>query len=77
MLGPNEVTMFSPDALIAVLGAGSKCTKTCWYDVLKPLIALNTTRDKDLHARTRRIWNRGFSKKGTDDSRRSWLDLMN
>ncbi|CAF9905510.1 MAG: hypothetical protein ALECFALPRED_001001 [Alectoria fallacina] len=67
MQGPNEVTMFSPEALTAVLGLGSKCTKTGWYDVLKPLIALNTTRDKGLHDRRRRIWNRGFSKKALHD----------
>ncbi|KAL2043852.1 hypothetical protein N7G274_003372 [Stereocaulon virgatum] len=61
--GPNEVTMFSPEALNLILGSGSKCTKTSWYDVLKPLVSLNSTRDKSLHDRRRRIWNRGFSSK--------------
>lgn len=68
--------MFSPDALTAVLDLGSKCTKTGWYDVLKPLIALKTTRDKGLHDRKRRIWNRGFSKKGTDDTSLLRMSLM-
>ena len=57
------MTIFRPDAIQTIFGPGSRCTKTCWYDVLKPLIALNTTRDRDLHARRRRIWNRGFNSK--------------
>ena len=76
MLGPNEVTIFSPDALPAVLGPGTKCTKTGWYDTLKPLIALNTTRDKGLHDRRRRIWNRGFGQKGTNVNYRLLVNMM-
>lgn len=35
-----------------------------WYDLLVPDMALNTARDKDLHAARRRQWNRGFTSKG-------------
>ncbi|KAI1283341.1 cytochrome P450 [Xylaria sp. FL0933] len=43
--GPNELTIFHPEALVAVHSTQSGCTKSPWYDVLRPHVAVNTTRD--------------------------------
>ena len=63
-LGPTEVTIYSPEVLKVVDGPGNNCTKAVWYDILLPLTALNTTRDKPIHDQRRRVWNQGFTKKG-------------
>ena len=63
--GPNEITVFRADAQSAILGPGSKCIKSDWYDIMLPRIALNTARDKSVHDKRRRIWDHGFSAKGT------------
>ena len=63
--GPNEVTIFRPDALKPIHGYGSKCTKSAWYDNLKPYTAMNTTRIKSEHDRRRRVYDQGLSIKGS------------
>lgn len=55
--GPNELTIFCPEILFAVDGAGNTCTKPAWYDLLEPEVALNTVRDKGQHDWRRRIWH--------------------
>ncbi|KAL8791206.1 MAG: hypothetical protein Q9213_000163 [Squamulea squamosa] len=60
-LGPDEITVFSPDAFLAMDGPGNSCSKAVWYDFLLPEIAVNTTRDKAAHDRRRRVWDRAFS----------------
>jgi hypothetical protein len=62
--GPNEVSIFNPEAVPILLGPGSKCTKAPWYDANDPVISLHTLRDKAAHDARRRIWDRGFGAKG-------------
>ena len=61
--GPNELTIFRPDAHIALHGPQSRCTKAVWYDMTWPTVSLQTTRDRADHNRRRRIWDRAFSVK--------------
>lgn len=61
--GPNELTIFRPDAHTAIHGPQSKCKKAEWYDLMYPSVSLQTTRDKADHNRRRRIWDRAFSVK--------------
>ena len=64
--GPNELTIYNPNAVPLIHGSESPCTKADWYDNLKPLHAINTTRSKQLHEKRRRIWDMGFSQKSLD-----------
>ncbi|KAI1095731.1 cytochrome P450 [Rostrohypoxylon terebratum] len=61
--GPSEVSVFHPDVFMATDGPRSDCIKSEWYDLLLPDLALNTARDKTLHAGRRRQWNGGFTSK--------------
>lgn len=63
-LGPNEITLFTPDALLALHGAGSNCKKGDWYDFMLPDVSLASSRDKVVHDQRRRIWDQAFSMKG-------------
>lgn len=64
-LGPNEICVFRPEALKSIHGYGSSCTKSAWYDNLKPYQAMNTTRSKQEHDKRRRSYEHGLSIKGT------------
>lgn len=64
--GPNELTIYNPAAVPLIHGSESPCTKADWYDNLKPLHAINTTRSKQLHEKRRRIWDMGFSQRSLD-----------
>ena len=63
--GPAEVTIFTPEVKWAVDGPTNQCNKAVWYDILLPLIALNTTRSKKEHDQRRRTWDRAFTLKGS------------
>ncbi|KAL9122404.1 MAG: hypothetical protein Q9187_001041 [Circinaria calcarea] len=64
--GPTEITIFTPEVKWAVDGPANHCNKAVWYDILLPLIALNTTRDKKEHDHRRRIWDRAFTVKALE-----------
>ena len=66
--GPNEVTLFAPEAVRALDGTGTKCTKAVWYDILLPTVSLVTTRDPGLHNERRRIWEQAFRPRGKERS---------
>lgn len=68
-IGPNEITLFTPDALLALHGAGSSCKKGDWYDFMLPDVSLHSSRDKVVHDQRRRIWDQAFSMKG-------WISLV-
>ena len=59
--GPNEISVFKPEAVRALDGVGTKCTKSAWYDIMQPRVSLATTRDRALHQERRRIWERAFN----------------
>lgn len=62
--GPNELTIFRPEAYAALHGAQSKCTKSDRYDVLKPSHSMHSTRTKADHGKRKRVWDHAFSVKG-------------
>ncbi|KAI8631113.1 cytochrome P450 [Xylariaceae sp. FL1651] len=53
--GPNEITIFHPEALGAISRPQNGCTKSPWYDILLPHVAINTTRDQREHDARRAI----------------------
>ena len=59
--GPNEITIFHPDAIEPIHGSTSRCTKAEWYDNLIPILAVVTTRSREEHDWRRRIWDHGYS----------------
>ncbi|KAF2875193.1 putative cytochrome P450 [Massariosphaeria phaeospora] len=62
-IGPNNISISHPKAVQAVYGAGSKCTKAAWYDLTKPMVSLQTFREKRLHEERRRVWSVAFGDK--------------
>ncbi|KAJ9640574.1 hypothetical protein H2204_003202 [Knufia peltigerae] len=62
-IGPSELSIIKPKAVPLVLGPGSKCTKSDWYDMSKPIDSMHTIRDKQIHDARRRIWDQGFNSK--------------
>ncbi|KAL3474375.1 cytochrome P450 monooxygenase [Aspergillus californicus] len=62
-LGPTELSITDPDAVVALYGPQAQLSKGPWYHVLHPRVSLQTERDKKEHARRRRVWDQGFSSK--------------
>ena len=65
--GPNEVTIFTPDAIDEVYGVKTKCIKASWWEMMWPEVSMITTRSKEGHALGRKAWERGFSLSGIWD----------
>ena len=63
MIGPNELTIFDPQAIPALHGVGAKTRKGDWYDAVMPEQAIVATRSKASHDQRRRIWDKGFTPK--------------
>ncbi|KAI9722768.1 MAG: hypothetical protein M1828_004464 [Chrysothrix sp. TS-e1954] len=59
--GPNELSIFKPEAFTTVHSSGSRCSKSIWYDALLPLRAVNTVRTKSEHTKRRRLWDKAFT----------------
>jgi len=62
-IGPNDVSITHPDAVQAIYGAQSSCTKSEFYGINLPRQSLHMTRDPVFHARRRRVWSPAFSEK--------------
>ncbi|TGO67404.1 hypothetical protein BOTNAR_0043g00080 [Botryotinia narcissicola] len=63
-IGPNELSIIKPEAVKAMIGPGSKCTKSAWYDVVGlPHTTMHLERDRVKHDKRRKVWDRGFSAK--------------
>lgn len=63
--GPSELSVNDPNAVNAFYSNQSPCTKGPFYDLLLPRISLQTCRNKGEHSKRRKVWDRGFSTKGT------------
>ena len=63
--GPNEISIFTPDAVAVVYGPGSKCIRSDFYDMTKPLTSVVACRKPIDHSVQRKYWDMGFSVKGT------------
>ena len=59
--GPNELTIFTSQAVNVIHGPASECTKAAWYDNIVPLQSVVTTRSKAAHDVRRRIWDQSFN----------------
>ncbi|KAF7528053.1 hypothetical protein G7054_g10245 [Neopestalotiopsis clavispora] len=59
--GPNEITVFTPDAIPLIHGPESTCTKAAWYDNILPVYSIVTLRSKPAHDARRRAWDQGYS----------------
>jgi tryprostatin B 6-hydroxylase len=62
-LGPNYVSLAHPKAVNMVYGGASKCTKAAWYDLTKPMVSLQTFRERSFHDERRRVWSAAFGDK--------------
>ncbi|KAL2152874.1 hypothetical protein VTH82DRAFT_4029 [Thermothelomyces myriococcoides] len=62
-LGPSELSIAEPEAVKAIYGSQSPCTKGPWYTLLEPRVPLFMARDKQEHARRRKVWDQGFTTK--------------
>jgi hypothetical protein len=58
------VTAFGIDAFNTVHGKTSRCGRAAYYDILHPMVSLDTTRDPEVHAQKRKVWDQAFSVKG-------------
>ncbi|KAJ0422245.1 cytochrome P450 [Aspergillus carlsbadensis] len=61
--GPNDISVSDPDVVQVALGAGAVCNKAPWYAFEYPGCSLVSVRDREAHARRRRIWSPAFSDK--------------
>ncbi|KAE8415293.1 cytochrome P450 [Aspergillus pseudocaelatus] len=66
-LGPCELSIADPQAVKAIYGSQSPVTKGPWYTLLEPRVPLFMERDKQEHARRRKVWDQGFSTKALHD----------
>ena len=62
-VGSSDLSITNPKAISAIYGQGSKCTKSDYYDLTKPMVSLQTLRVKALHDQRRRTWSPAFSDK--------------
>lgn len=62
--GPEEITIFDPEAVVAMNGPGSNCTRADWYDGIAPLKSVANLRSPTVHDQRRRIWDKAFSANG-------------
>ncbi|KAL2872693.1 cytochrome P450 [Aspergillus lucknowensis] len=62
-LGPTELSITNPEAVVALYGPQAQLSKGPWYHVLHPRVSLQTERDPKTHARRRKVWDQGLSSK--------------
>ena len=62
-VGSNTLSITDPKAVQAVYGHASKCRRAAWYDLTKPIISLQTIRQREAHDARRRIWSTAFGDK--------------
>ncbi|CAK3772144.1 Tryprostatin B 6-hydroxylase [Lecanosticta acicola] len=62
-IGSNSLSITDPEMMQAAYGPNSKVVKSDWYDGAYPYHSMQTTRDKGLHDRRRRVWAPAFSDK--------------
>lgn len=62
-IGSSDLSITHPDAVKAIYGLGTKCTKAAWYENDYPLTSMHTSRSRVMHDKRRRIWSPAFSDK--------------
>ncbi|KAK2031720.1 cytochrome P450 [Colletotrichum zoysiae] len=66
-IGPSELSINNPKAVMLIHSNNSPCTKGPWYEVLHPSYSLQLVRDKQEHSQRRKVWDKGFSSKALRD----------
>lgn len=61
--GPNEVSIFRPDAIHILDGHKNTNTRDVWYDILHPMKALVFARQPDEMRELRLAWSQAVSSK--------------
>ncbi|KAL3496570.1 cytochrome P450 [Aspergillus germanicus] len=61
--GPNDISVSDPDVVRVALAPGAVCQKAPWYAFEYPGCSLISVRNREAHARRRRIWAPAFSDK--------------
>lgn len=59
-VGPSDLSITHPKAVNLIYDAGSSCAKGAIYDLTRPVVSLQTYRDKSEHGRRRRVWSAAF-----------------
>ncbi|KAK3898351.1 cytochrome P450 monooxygenase [Staphylotrichum tortipilum] len=62
-LGPREISIADPEAVKIIYGSQAPVSKGPWYTLLEPRVPLFMARDKQEHARRRKVWDQGFTTK--------------
>ncbi|KAI0191570.1 cytochrome P450 [Astrocystis sublimbata] len=65
--GPNELTLFHPDAIELMDGFSNETTRDVWYDIVRPRTSAVFTRDRQEHKIGRKYWAQGLSNKAMND----------
>jgi hypothetical protein len=63
-LGPREISICHPDAVVDVHGFRNNIRKGEFYDQNYPFHTLQFIRDLDRHKDERRYWDRAFNRTG-------------
>ncbi|KAL5339787.1 cytochrome p450 monooxygenase [Aspergillus crustosus] len=66
-LGPSELSIADPAAVKKIHWPQATPGKGPWYEQGYPRVSLLTSRDRNEHARLRKIWDRGFNAKALRD----------
>ncbi|KUI57709.1 Tryprostatin B 6-hydroxylase [Cytospora mali] len=75
--GPGELTVFHPEVFDVIGGTGTTCIKAPWYDMLYPMVAINSVREKAGYAPRRRVWNTALSTRAVHDEKSVVLRALN
>jgi tryprostatin B 6-hydroxylase len=63
-LGPREVSIRHPDAIVDVHGSKNRILKGEFYEHNYPQSSLQMTRDATYHKTQRKYWDKAFHAKG-------------
>ncbi|KAH8690164.1 putative cytochrome P450 oxidoreductase [Talaromyces proteolyticus] len=66
-LGPSELSINDPEAVRHIYSSQAKVGKGVWYTVLEPRVSVHMERNKQEHARRRKVWDQAFSSKALRD----------
>ncbi|TVY75789.1 Tryprostatin B 6-hydroxylase [Lachnellula suecica] len=78
-VGSSDLSIAHPQAVEALYGPKSKCIKGSYYDLTKPMVSMQTFRDRSQHDARRRIWSAAFSDnaiRGYEKRIKSYQDKM-
>ncbi|KAH8803373.1 putative cytochrome P450 [Xylogone sp. PMI_703] len=78
-VGPSDLAIGHPKAVELLYGVKSKCIKGIVYDLTKPVVSMQTYRDKSQHDARRRVWSAAFGDnalRGYEQRIRHYRDKM-